>query len=273
MPKEEFFKPTIEKEEMARLRDAIAEFPDDKAPAVALKIRPLFPNIAIYTLERYVLSARRATHTTFSLYMEGKLSAGAFEMLTRWENGDQDFMVKEYLERKMGVEDLKRVRRIMSDQACGYDEAISKALGEMPVHQPREHKPRSFDTVLDEINKLSAKWRGLMSMALDLVGEEEAKAGIHNLLFQRAYLLRHTIKENYDFANSKVNRYFNFIKKKYKAAAEMSSAEPEFMEGAADGNRAGTGQEGLDREAGADVQDGPPLPDQSGEGEGEGQLG
>jgi hypothetical protein len=105
-----------------------------------------------------------------------------------------------------------------------------------------------------------------MSMALDLISEEEAKAGIHNMLFQRAYMLRHTIKENMDFATSRVNRYINFIRKKYKAAAEMSSDGPGFMEGEMDGDTAGSGEKRVGREAGDAEPDGQSVPDQSDQG-------
>lgn len=259
---EDYFKQGISREELSKIREALLLTQGNSDMARMREIRPQFPTINVVTLEGYSRMVLGATNDTFQAYMDEKISLRALQVLSLWEAGDQAFMLEEYITRKMQPEALRKVRRIKKEQGCGFAEAIAKAMGEMPVHGPREAKPRSFDTLLDDINKHSARWRGLLSMAFDMVGKEEAQAGVHDGLFQKAYLLRHVINENYEFANSRVKRYFNFIKKKYGAAAETSSTGQEFMEGADHGDTAGAGEEGGGREAGASGEDGPPVPNQ-----------
>lgn len=264
MGKEEYFKKGITPEVMVKLRHAFRQLPDMSHEDRARYVQSEFSQFKPRTLEDYSRCCLRATEPVFQLYLDGKLSTEAMLEITLWEGKDQEFMASEYVEKKMGPADLRKVKRIKKEQQCGYAEAIAKALGEMPLHTPREQKPRSFDTLLDDIGKHSTRWRALMSMAFDLIGEEEAKAGVHAELFQKAYVLRHVIKENYDFANQRVNRFFNFIKRKYRNAAAMSAEANGFTatEGEPHGNGAGTCEEGLGGEEGAAHEDGPALQDE-----------
>lgn len=262
MGKEQYFKKGVTPKEMAELRHAFRQLPEMSHEDRARTVQRQFPQFKPRTLEDFSRCCLRATEMVFQLYLDGKFSTESMLEITLWEGKDQEFMAQEYIEKKMGPSDLRKVKRIKKEQACGFAEAIAKALGEMPLHAPREQKPRSFDTLLDDIQKSSSRWRALTSMAFDLIGAEEAKAGVHAGLFQQAYILRHVIKENYDFANQRVNRYFNYIKKKYRAAAETSSAGS-FEEGdTTNGDAAGTGEEGLGGEEGAAHEDGQALQDQ-----------
>lgn len=270
----EHFKKGVTPPELEKFRELYRQMPEMSHQNRAKAVKPNHPELSVAALEDYSRMTVNSTETTWALYMEGKLSLGLLSELIAWKSGDQDFMAKETVDRKLTVGHLKKVKHIKKEQECGYAEAIAKATGEMPRYQPREnHKPRSFDTLLDDIAKASTKWRSLLSMAFDLIGQEEAKAGVHAELFRQAYSLRHIIGENYDFANSKVSRYFNFIKKKYRAGPETSSGDgQDFMKGEPDGDIAGAGEEGLHRKEGAHHEDGPPVPDQPRKGEGEGRL-
>lgn len=269
----EHFKKGLTPQEMEKFREVFRQMPDMSHETRARQLKLRFPDVGLHTLENYSRMTLQATETTWALYMEGKVTVGQLDELVSWENGDQDFMAKEMVERKLTVGHLKKVKRIRKEQACGYTEAIAKATGEIPRYQPREQKHKNFDTLLDDIAKASTKWRALMSMAFTLIGQEEAKAGVHAELFRQAFALRHIIGENYDFANSKVTRYFNIIKKKLKAGAETSSeAAQDFTEGDLDGDIARPVEEGVDRKEGAHHEDGPAVPHQPGEGQGEGRI-
>lgn len=240
------------------MRERLRSFPPDTSHIRrAEAIHAEFPQFKLQSLADYSSTILSLTDAVFELCAAGKLSITQVIQMARFEGGDQEFLANEVVSRKLGPADISNIKRYVNE-GRSFTEAIGLATGEI---KPDFHKEKggrkSLDALLDDITKTGARWRAMVAMAMEMVGEEEAKAGVHMALFEKAYLLRHVIGEQYDFVNSRLNRYVNVIRKRLK--------------GESNGNGARPGAQGFGGEEDAAPEAGSPLQDQPGQDEGEGR--
>jgi len=192
----------------------------------------------------------------FDAYIDGEVSIGLALVVSTMDPETQRFLLTEILEKKLQVGHVEKIKRHLKEGAS-MAEALARATGEMP--EKREPARRSFDGLLDEINKLGAKWRTLVSMAMDAASGMEHELGAGSFaLFEKVYALRHSIGEQYAFVDQKVKRFVNTIKKNVPS-------DPAHFEPVKHGRNGG--QHGFDSGSG-EGRDG----DQAGDGDEAGQV-
>jgi hypothetical protein len=263
------FQSKVTPEEMEILKRRFLDFPDITHDERSRRVAKEFPKFTANTLKSYSRMCLGASEKVFSLYLEGKVSLAVPIELASWNKGEQDFIIDEYLEKKFTPETLRKIRRYRDEHKCGYAEAIARATGAIDAKQPRKTESRrSVDTILTEIADKGARWRAMVAQVLEMIGQEEASAGIHEALFVKVLILRDLIGNQYDFVNGKVNRYMNTIRKRLQNGGPSPAQVEGTVEGEIHGDGAGAGEGRVGGEEGAPREDGPPVPDHSGKGQG-----
>lgn len=255
---------------MARIRNHAMALEGSGAQR-AREMRSMFPTLAPITLEERVKVAVNLTEKVFAHLIEGRISFGVARNLSREEVGMQEFLAEECVAGRLEHHGLIKVKQYLRE-GQSVTEALARVRGEIPPHEDRRLSPKkSLETVLDDIAKTGARWRSLVSMAMEAVRESELALGVHLDLFEKVFLLRHLIGEQYEFVDQKVRRYLTMMKKRTNGGAGSSSRAGSAEEqGGYDGG--GSGREGRDpREVGDGGEAGPVVQDQPHAGEGEGR--
>jgi hypothetical protein len=209
------FSPRVSLETMATIRERCLELEDMSHDARAALLAKEFPKVQLGTLADYSRIALGCTEKVWRQYLNGKISPSVLQEICAWERGDQDFIVEEIIEKKIGSKALRKIKRNRKE-GWSIAESIAEALGEIPKGQPRNKSggPKKLDDLLSEIGDKGARWRAMVTQAMELVGNEEAAAGVHEALFRQVFVLREVIGNQYDFVNSRLNRYMNLIRKR-----------------------------------------------------------
>ena len=254
------FEKKLTPQQLAKFRQRFLELPDishdDRARIVAKET----PEFAENTLRQYSRLCLQTTEKVFNLFLEEKISQAVLSELCAWDPKDQDFIIDEYLDKKFTPEILRRIRRYRKENGWSYDECIGRATGQIDPTAPRKENRKGLDTLLTEIADKGARWRAMVEQVLAMIGEEEANAGVHEALFTKVVLLRELIGTQYDYVNSRFNRYINLIRKRVQTGEPSSPAMEAIEEGERNGDRTRAGERRFDREEGAHHEDGPPVP-------------
>jgi hypothetical protein len=217
----------VSPEQILELRRLFREMPSEwshEARAAALMDK--FPGVSKHTLESHCRMSLQCTEKVWNLYLEGKAKLGMMREICSWEPGDQDFIIDECIAKNFGPKIIRKIRRNRNEHGWGYPECIAKATGEVPANEPRRESGhrKGLDGLLTDIADKGARWRAMVTQAIELVGKEEAEAGIHESIFTKVFLLRELIGNQYDFVNSRVQRYMSMIRKRMQAG---TAAAPE----------------------------------------------
>lgn len=192
-----------------------AELSHDQRAEVLVKD---YPDFSARTLAEYSRITLGCTEKILGLYGEGKASLGILSELCSWKKEDQDFIIEDLIDKKLTPIHLQRIKRWRNEQGWGFDECIAKATGKMPVYEPRKNDaPRkSLDGLLTEIADKGARWRAMVTQALEMVQMEEAQAGVHEAIFSKVFVLRQVLKDQLDYVNNRVDRYMRQIRNRLK---------------------------------------------------------
>jgi len=223
-------KPGFEKritiEVLMEMRKRFLELPKDMTHAVrATTLAPEFTQFTPATLEDYSRICTQICQEVFDLVVEGKISITALAEFagSGWDDKTQKYIAKEFIENGLTVGMLRTIKQLKREHgSMGYAEAISRAKGEIPINQPRKENKKNLDQVLTQIADQGARWRAMVTMALEMVRDEEAAAGVHETIFEKVFILRQLVGEQYDFINSRVQRYMNLIRKKVKEVNQQT---------------------------------------------------
>jgi hypothetical protein len=185
---------------------------------MSLEIAKDYPQFKTKTLEDYASLCHQVCEEVFQFMEEGKISITVLlEFKCGWDEATQKYLAKEIVEKGLSLSMLRELKRLKREHGnMGYAEAIALVRGEIPVQQRRENK-KSLDQILTQLADQGNRWRASVTMALELIRQEEAAAGIHEAIFEKVFVLRQLVGEQYDFVNSKVQRYINLIRKRLKA--------------------------------------------------------
>lgn len=177
-----------------------------------------FTQFTTNTLEDYSRISIQVCQEVFDRAVAGEISITALaEFAGAWDWETQKYIAKEYVDQKLSLKHLRLIKQLKREHGTmGYSEAIARAKGEIPIDQPRKEQKTSLDQLLTQIADQGARWRAKVTMALEMVRDEEAASGIHETIFEKVFILRQLVGEQYDFINSRVQRYMNVIRKKVK---------------------------------------------------------
>jgi hypothetical protein len=229
------FEKKITPEIVLQLRVRMREIPETNHYARAKKLAPEFPLLSERTLIDYSRLMVNVCDEVFQMHLDGKLSLTALSEFGVWDNKTQIYMANEYIEKKLTPSVLRIVKQLKREHDISFAEAIGRATGEIPMDKPRKEERRNLDQILTEIADKGARWRALVDMAIEMVGDQEAAAGVHMALFEKVSVLRELIGNQYDMVNGRFNRYMAAIKKRLTRDA---APEPEVIKDAADGDAA-----------------------------------
>lgn len=231
----------------------------------ALELAKTYPDFAPRTIETLLVICRRATDTTFQLYVEGKISQVVIESLVRGvDRAEQEFLLEEITRRKMTVGQLDRAKAIRRKMKASWAEALGKATGEIPmIAKPGGSKdaPKTLDQLIKEITETGRQFRLKVSMAIDLLPETSIEAGrVKRSVFMKAYEIRHDVGEVYEFLDKRVKKILDEMEIHARTEAELASRRDRTGGGSYGGSQssagAGTGgsQEGKDPDLGEGQQ-------------------
>jgi hypothetical protein len=222
-------------EMLVAMRQKFAALPPDLTHEARSKsLAPEYPQFSLRTMETYSRICGQVCQEVIDRVVAGEISITAVEEFTGgWDEKTQKYMAKEFVDQKMTRGMLKMVKRLKKEHSSmGYAEAIARASGEIPKEQPRKEQKKSLDQILSQIADYGARWRALVDMALEMIRDEESASGpIHDAIFQKAFILRQLIGEQYDSINSRVNRYLTPFRKKIKEVTQQTAGietQPEF---------------------------------------------
>lgn len=225
-------KPTFDKritlEVLLRMRDKFLLQPKDMTYAArAQAVAADFPQFTTNTLEDYARMCTQICQEVFDRVIAGEMSITALAEFTGgWDEETQKYIAEEFVKQDLRVSMLRTIKQLRREHgSMGYAEAIARAKGEIPLDQPRKEQKKTLDQILTQIADQGARWRALVTMALEMVRDEEAAAGIHETIFEKVFILRQLVGEQYDFINSRVQRYMNVIRKKVKEASQQANLE------------------------------------------------
>jgi len=288
----------ITPEILVRLRNRVKEIKekDPKVPyaVISRSLTSEFPDYAAKTLEDYCLAVGKATDYIFSLYIEGKVSFTLFLELIQTKlklkedevgvmPGDLDYIAREFVEavmpngQKPGMPELRRIKANLRTQKNGQymsiPEALGRGLGRISAFaKPEALKKisKSFDSLLDEINKHMTLARAKTKQLIDLLPMSTLNKGkVHSELFNKVYLLRHILGEQYDFVDNKVKVYLDELVR--FTATETQLDELRRRTNSGDGQ--GSGGQEVGEAAAQEVHGaGQAVPDADGQHPGEGRV-
>jgi hypothetical protein len=242
------------------IRERVRAAKDQPAFIIASEIVKDYPQFANNTVTEYVTILKTASDFLLDLYLRGKVSLSVLKILAREtlskstkhlsDHGTQDFLAREFLARKLTRIHLKRLKGFMrnGDSAA---EALMKATGEMPAKRVKV-STKNLDKMLDEINKLGIRFRTKVAFVNDML--PVSVFDVRNVLnfFERVYMFRHILKEQFDFVDKRVREYLDGLGKLQRNQAELAAAK----KGAADVSE-GEGAGSSVHDAGSVLQDRP----------------
>lgn len=239
----------------------------------ARKLAPEFPAARVRTIEDWVRAAR-VSDTIFDLYERKFLSYNTLHLLASgFPHGTADFVAQEAVERRMTPSQIAKVKTLLGE-GCSTSEALKKARGEIPdgadlAGKGSKEITRSFEQLLAEIVLMGTQFRSKVSLLMDMLPVSTLDKGkVHYALFHKAYMLRHTLKEQLEFVDKKVKQYLEELKD-YVVAETAPAARP--FSGGCDVSTNDGAAEGEEGRADAAVSgDGEVLPNPAGQAEGEG---
>lgn len=215
-------------ETLVLMRQRFLQLPKDISHAdrgIALALE--FTQFTATTLEDYSRISLQVCQEVFDRAVAGEISITALaEFAGGWDETTQKYIAKEYVAQKLMLKHLRLIKQLKREHGTmGFAEAIARAKGEIPQDQPRKEQKRSIDHLLAQIADHGARWRALVEMASEMIGAEEASSGLQEALFQKAFILRQLVGEQYDSINSRVNRFISSIKKKVKDVNQATDIE------------------------------------------------
>jgi len=212
---------------------------------IAETINPEFPNLSKHSLIECVMTLRKVSDEVVNLYYDGKIpyivliEFGGCRFLNDNDSPDYirstiDFLAQEYIDNDLSYKQLKRIKKLLRGSDISVDEAIGRVMGRILTGERAKSIKKirdSFDGLLDEAMKLLTTSRMKVSQIMDLLPVSTLDKGkVHADLFDKAYMLRHLVKEQYEFLDKKVKSYLDEMEK-YVLQAHVSLTPKEANHG------------------------------------------
>jgi hypothetical protein len=226
------------------MKRKVAEMGETTHDARAARLASEYTQFTHKTLLNYARILACVCEEVFQMCVEGKISLTSLIEFVSWDRKTQIYMAGEYVEKKLSPGLLRIIKQQKREHDMSWAEAIGRATGAIPMDKPRRPEDRkNLDQILTEIADKGARWRALVDMAIEMVGDEEAAAGVHMVLFEKVALLRELIGNQYDMVNGRFNRYMGSIKKRLRSEV-ASQGDPKELIGEAETVDSGSQEKG-----------------------------
>jgi len=197
----------------------IDEYDPEVKPAlsfakIGLLLHGEFPELSKVTVKDYCRVVGKIPQKIFDFYTGGRISFSELNGFghTTIPKGDLVYIAEQYVAKRMNLGHLRRIKGYLrAYNNMGVDEAIRRATGKLSA-KPEVMKRinKSFDTLLDEAIKHMTLARARVAQLLDLLPVSTLNKGkVHGELFNKVYLLRHILGEQYEFVDKKVKTYLD----------------------------------------------------------------
>lgn len=184
---------------------------------IAEALRPEFQQISKKTLEDYTRVVGKVPSKVFELYRSGTFS---FTELTEFgqtdlEAGDIEYIASEYVSIGMNMPQLRKVKSLLRvhGSKMSVREAIDRATGKISMFAKPEivkKIQKDFDSILEEASKYMTLSRVKVAQLMDLLPVSTMDKGkVHSDLFNKVYMLRHILSEQFEFVDKKVKTYLD----------------------------------------------------------------
>lgn len=188
--------------------------PKESRDAFIQRVHAQFPTVTVRAMQDYV-SAVQASDYIYGLFTERKINYSVLRSLSAMQTDDatRDFVARAVVERGLSCPQLDKLKRFLRTGKCSVAEALGKVCGEIPEHpvKPSE-RGANPDSINDEIMKLGTQWRMKVQMAMDLIPATTLEGGTARaVIFKKAYELRHLVREQLAFIDSKVEQFLKEI--------------------------------------------------------------
>lgn len=283
----------ISPELFSKIRERVKKLfdvPPDQIPSyshVASVISPEFPQFSERTLTEYV-SCSLLPGKVSDAFVNGTVSFKMMsELSTGLEEGMAEYLLAEVIERDMSVSQLAKAKGLMKGRRvdswpAALDWATGKFVQEAPKPPPTrkrafsayaandEAKVESYDDLVNDIILSGTKWRNKVRTAILMASSlsDEERAHVSFAIFNKIYMLRNTILEQFEFVDKTVKDVLD----RMESRGNSPSGFKEPCDDAGHGNP--------ERREGGEGSGGPPCPEvhdvrpplQAGSGEEGGQV-
>lgn len=245
----------LTKEMMSDIRNRWMAMNGVTVAKAAEDLAKVYPQVSPLTIEAYIRGAR-VHNDVFKLYLEDKVSFSVLEDVGPMDPDTGLFLVTEMIERKLSPVHIKKAKIIMKEgEAKSWDEALKKASGEarVPILPPSHRKssarsdPRSFDDLLRDVMFVGTEWRLKVKSVIDMLPQVSTQAEGSFATFNKLYMLRNTLSEQFEFVDKTVKAVLDRMMK--RASVQEVPAEEEIHDAAHHRGEAQVG--GEEGEAGA----------------------
>jgi hypothetical protein len=213
MSKDPLFRSKFTLDEFNRLRGLTKErkgVPEYKFAAEVIKE---FEETGVTekTLCDYIAICKTSDYI-WKFFERGRISILALRKISRskLDEATKDFVAREYVDRKMNIRQLEATKKYLAD-GCSLAESLDKATGVIPsvgYNKPKVVE-KDLGGLLGEIVKLGTDWRMKVTMAMEILPMTTMDKGkLHWTLFNKVYMLRHTVKEQLEFLDARMKQYF-----------------------------------------------------------------
>ena len=182
-----------------------------------------FPEFSRYSVQG-MIGPSKLSDEVVDLYTTGKISYIVLEDLGQGLDPEvSEFLAKEFVERKMTKSQLSMAKSLMKRKVVrSWDEALKRAtkeiLPEIVIPGERRHvradptqSPKSFDELISSLLTEGTKWRMKVDMAIKLAPFNPEDGRHHFSVFNKLYMMRHILREQYEFVDKRVGEYLDAL--------------------------------------------------------------
>lgn len=220
----------ISKEIMQAIRARLKSYPTGTPLApINRDIFKDYPDFSESTLEKYVAS-NRVHDDVFALYLADKISFGIMEDVSPLHPDTGKYLIEEMLEQKLLPIHLQKAKSLMKQKVVhSWDDALKMASGKTgadPIPPALRRNgtakgARSFDELMKDIIFSGTEWRLKVKAVIAMLPMVADGASSSFSTFTKLYMLRDTLKEQFDFVDKTVRDVLDRMEKKASLEAEM----------------------------------------------------
>ena len=276
----------ISPEKILVILESIRAIKEMTVPEKVDLLKEVYPDFHERALEDIVYISR-LDDGVISFYTSGKISYGVLRELAQGLSPEvAKFLANEFIERKMRISQLEDAKRMMKKKAAkSWDEALKRATKEIlpeitiPADPSRrgQKETKSFDDLLNDLLLSGSQWRAKVDMAIQMAPLNPEAGHHHFTVFNKLWLLRHALKEQFEFVDKRVGQYLDALtgedphpRTPTVGCPERVIVDADFAAKETNHDYDGSGQGGREESAGAGSgagpvggvrPDGPPVPD------------
>jgi hypothetical protein len=220
----------ISKEMLQAIRAKFRTYlPETRLASIKLDVYKDYPGWSESTIEKYV-GAARVHDDVFALYLADKISFGVMEDVSPLHPDTGKYLIEEMLEKKLLPIHIQKAKSLMKQKVVhSWDDALKMAsnkTGTDPIPPGLRRNgtakgARSFDELMKDIIFSGTEWRLKVKAVIAMLPMVADGATSSFSTFTKLYMLRDTLKEQFDFVDKTVRSVLDRMEKKASLEAEM----------------------------------------------------